>query len=144
MNRLKPTVLGTTLAGLALLTSACSTSGAIADPTPSSNGQQNGIVAGNLEVTAANNMVKLRNTTENQIGYMVVDKDQMVVALYPPCNTQCPMVKQGETVSVPYSQINGYTSKSTDAVVLWWKYTRRADGTLAPEGAMQNTNVKLK
>lgn len=153
MNRLKPTVLASSLfnsntmksgvlAGLTLLSAACSNNSAT-DPTPS-NGSQNGIIAGNLEVSTANNTVKLRNTTERQVGYMVIDQNQLIVALYPPCGNNCPIVKQGETVAVPYAQIGGYTPQSTDATVLWWKYTVRADGTRVPEGAMQSTSIKLK
>lgn len=139
IQRLKPTVLFS----LALLSAACAT-----DPsgpqTPAQNGSPNGIVAGTLEVTASSGSVKLRNTTEHQVGYMVVDKDQMVVALYPPCGTTCPVVVQGATATVPYTQISGYSSKSTHAVVMWWRYTLRADGSRVAEGAVQTTQVQLK
>lgn len=140
MNRLKPTVL----ASVALLSVACSSNNTATEPSPASNDSQNGIVAGNLEVSVANGALKLRNTTERKVGYMAVDKDQMVVALYPPCGTNCPIVTQGQTASVPFSQISGYTSKSTEAVVMWWKYTQRADGSLTPEGAVQTTRISLK
>lgn len=138
-HRLKPTVLAT----LALLSAACSSNPA-APESPAQNGSPNGIVAGTVEVTAGAGVVKLRNTTEKQVGYMVVDKDQMVVALYPPCGSNCPIVVQGATASVLYAQISGYTNKSTHAVVMWWRYTTRADGTRVPEGAMQTTTVQLK
>lgn len=139
IQRLKPTVLFS----LALLSAACAT-----DPsgpqTPAQNGSQNGIVAGTLEATASGGSVKLRNTTEKQVGYMVVDKDQMVVALYPPCGSNCPIVVQGATATVPYTQISGYTSQSTHAVVMWWRMTVRTDGTRVPEGAVQTIQVQLK
>ncbi|MBL0938821.1 MAG: hypothetical protein IBJ03_07995 [Gemmatimonadaceae bacterium] len=109
-----------------------------ASPAPSQ-----GIVAGTLEVKAQKPALTLRNTTELVVGYMVVDKDQMVIALYPPCNTQCPTIVQGASVQVPYSQISGYTDKSTEAVVMWWTYRRQADGSLRPESAVQTTRIGL-
>ncbi len=134
----------TALSALGLL-AACSDSPASKvftdeSATPSPN---QGIVAGTLEVKAQRPNLTLRNTTELVVGYMVVDKDEMVIALYPPCNTQCPTLVQGASVQVPYSQISGYTAQSTEAVVMWWTYRRQADGSLRPEGAVQTTRIRL-
>ena len=74
---------------------------------------------------------------------MVIDKDQMTIALYPPCGAQCAKLVQGADVSVPYASIAGYTSASTEANVLWFTYARAADGTLTPQGPVQTTRVKL-
>jgi hypothetical protein len=139
VHRLKPTVLAT----LALLSAACANEPASPE-SPLQNGTPTGIVAGTLEVTANGGTVKLRNTTEQQVGYMVVDRNQAVVAMYPPCGINCPVVVQGATAQVAYSQIGGYTSTSTHAYVLWWRYTLRADGTRAAEGPVQSTLVQLK
>ena len=95
-------------------------------------------------MSLAGTALKLRNTTEHQVGYMVVDKDQMVVALYPPCASNSPSVVQGATASVPFSQISGYTPQSTEARVMWWKYIVRADGTKVADGPVQTVSVKLK
>jgi hypothetical protein len=102
-----------------------------------------GIIAGTLEATAARPTLTLRNTTEFQVGYMVVDKDQMVVALYPPCGDNCPKLQQGASVAIPYANIGGYTNASTEAVVMWWTYTRQADGSLKATGAVQTKNIRL-
>ena len=102
-----------------------------------------GIIAGTLEATAAKPTLTLKNGTEFQVGYMVVDKDQMVVAMYPPCGDQCPKLVQGAQVAIPYANIGGYTNASTEAVVMWWTYTRQADGTLKATGAVQTKNVRL-
>ena len=96
-----------------------------------------------LEATAARPTLTLRNTTEFQVGYMVVDKDQMVVALYPPCGDNCPKLQQGASVAIPYANIGGYTNASTEAVVMWWTYTRQADGSLKATGAVQTKNIRL-
>lgn len=112
--------------------------GDVVTPAPSQ-----GIVAGTLEVKAQRPSLTLYNTTEHGVGYMVVDKDQAVVALYPPCNSQCPTLAQGDRVQVPYSQISGYTDASTEAIVMWWTYRREADGSLRPESAVQTTRIAL-
>ena len=67
---------------------------------PSSNTGNSGIVAGTLEVKAARPTLTLRNTTEFVVGYMVVDKDQMVIAMFPPCGANCLQLRQGESVVV--------------------------------------------
>ena len=87
----------------------------------------------------------LRLRRKSLIGYSVgmALYVLMVVALYPPCGDRCPQLVQGASVQVPYSAISGYTAASREAVVMWWKYVRRADGTLAPEGGMQSVNVRL-
>lgn len=129
----------TAVAALLLATAACSNEEKVADPTSPNQG----IVAGTLEVTAANSTLTLRNTTESIVGYMVVDKDQMVVALFPPCGSQCPTLAQGTTATVNYSNISGYTSKSTVAIVMWWTYTRAADGSLQAQGGVQSKRITL-
>lgn len=131
---------------LSLLSSACAgapNEATADDPAIERPSGNQGIVAGTLEVKAARPTITLRNTTEQVIGYLVVDKDQMVIAMYPPCNQQCPLLVQGTSVTVAYPQISGYTEKSTEAVVLWWTYRRAADGTLRPESAVQTTRVRL-
>lgn len=147
-NRLKPTILASTmfkggvLASFALLGIACSNDSAGTAPdltigTP-------GIVAGTLEVSAVAGGVKLRNTTEQQIGFAVLDKDQFVIAIYPLCIADCLMLPQGVTATVPFSLIAGYNPQSTEAVVVWWRYIVRADGMKVPDGSQQTTTVKLK
>ncbi|HYW33099.1 MAG TPA: hypothetical protein VE869_16480 [Gemmatimonas sp.] len=135
-----PTVLAS-----AMLLSACTTE-KVPTATPNPNGNNsgnNGIIAGTLEARAARPTLTLRNTTEFMVGYMVVDKDQATIALYPPCGQNCPTLKQGESVGVSYTAISGYTATSREARVMWWKYIRRADGSMAPDGGVQTTIVRL-
>lgn len=119
---------------------ACGKDEALTDP----NGAPNrGIVAGTLEVKAARPTLTLRNTTESVVGYMIVDKDMAVVALFPPCGAQCPTLVQGAQTTVPYGNIGGYTSRSTEAIVMWWTYIRASDGTLQATGGVNTTKVSL-
>lgn len=139
--RLRPTILASALVAGSLL-AACGGADAVAAPDEE-NVPNQGIVAGTLEARAARPTVTLRNTTEFVVGYMIIDKDQATVALFPPCNQSCPLLRQGESVAVPYTAISGYTSSSREAIVMWWKYTRSADGTLRPTGAVQTTKLSL-
>jgi hypothetical protein len=137
MHRLAPTVFFAS----ALLTACGRDDQPLAGPeNPNAN---QGIVAGTLEARASRPTLTLRNTTEFVVGYMVVDKDQMVVALYPPCGDSCPQLVQGAQAQLDYTRIAGYTASSREAVVMWWKYTRDRDGKLRPEGAVQTVNVRL-
>mgnify|MGYP007004410918 CR=1 FL=1 len=126
-----------------LALSACSPKSTDVDGSTGAPTSNQGIIAGTLVVTAARPTLTLRNTTEFVVGYMVIDKDQMTIALYPPCGAQCAKLVPGANVGVPYASIAGYTSASTEANVLWFTYARAADGTLTPEGAVQTTRIKL-
>jgi len=141
MHSTKSLQLALALAG-ALAVAGCSKGNEPA-AAPNTNTGNPGIVAGTLEVRASRPTLTLRNTTEFVVGYMVVDKDQMVVALYPPCGQNCPTLRQGESVTLNYSAIHGYTSQSTEANVMWWKYVRRPDGSLAPDGPVQTIKTRL-
>jgi hypothetical protein len=139
---MNPVIRLATLAASAFLAAAataCSTEEQAPVETPAPAG----IVAGTLEASASRPNLTLRNTTESQVGYMVVDKDLMVVAMFPPCGTNCPKLVQGAQVTVPYSALSGYTDKSTEVMVMWWTYARAADGSLQPTGAMQSRLVRL-
>ncbi len=131
-----------TMLASALFLSACASETSLST-APTQNTGNNGIVAGTLEAKAARPTLTLRNTTEFVVGYMVVDNDQAVVALYPPCGQNCPTLRQGESVALNYASIGGYTAASREAHVMWWKYVRRADGSLTPEGGVQSVNVRL-
>jgi hypothetical protein len=136
----------TATAFLAAASTACTDGTAVADPAnppanPPTNNQ--GIVAGTLEATAKRPTLTLRNTTEHVVGYLVMEKNMMVVALFPPCGPQCPQLAQGQQVALPYTSINGYTNAATEVMVMWWTYTRAADGTLQPIGGMQSKTVRL-
>ena len=132
-------IRSTAVAALLLATAGCSNEEKLAAP----GSPNQGIVAGTLQVTAANSVLTLRNSTEFIVGYMVVDKDQMVIALFPPCGAQCPTLAQGASVNVNYANIGGYTSKSTEATVMWWTYARAADGSLQAQGGVQSKRITL-
>ena len=140
--RLAPTVFASALL-------ACSVSACIGWPTGNDSGSSpspdEGIAAGTLEVNVdrVGKSLTLRNTTEFEVGYMVIEKDMLVVALFPPCGQQCPILVQGARVTVPFTDIAGYTPQAREARVLWWTYRRNADGTRTAQGAVRTTNIML-
>lgn len=137
---LRPTIFASA-AVLSALLSGCAdspTSGAVEAPR-----DNQGIVAGTLNVSVARPTITLRNTTEFVVGYLVVDKDMATVALFPPCSAQCPTLVQGASATVNYSAIAGFTTRSTEAIVMWWKYRRNADGTLTAIEGVNSTRITL-
>lgn len=137
------------LAAIALLTAAstaCNEGTVMADPAAPSTKPpvtEQGVAAGTLEATAQRPVLRLRNTTEFVVGYRVMEKDLLTRALPLPCGPECPQVAQGQQVAVPYSSINGYTDAATEAMVMWWTFTRAADGSLQRVGTMQSKSVRL-
>ncbi|WP_396223178.1 hypothetical protein [Gemmatimonas sp.] len=146
-GRRAPTVR--VLAFLACVVSAWAMTACAAAPTASDTDQtpstNRGIVSGTLEVTAnpADRVLTLRNTTAADVGYLVVERDMITVALFPPCGQRCPILAPGASVTVPYTAIAGYTPQAREARVLWWSYRRNADGTRSAQGATQTTSITL-
>lgn len=138
--RLAPTVLLSAIAASTLVGCANTPSGADEATTP---GQ--GIVAGTLEakVDRVAQTITLRNTTEFEVGYMVVEKDMVTITLFPPCGTNCPIAVQGATATVKYADIGGYTPQAREARVMWWTYRRNADGSRTAQGGVNTVNVTL-
>jgi len=145
---LAPMVLAKMVLASALVAgtlSACgSPSGANDDTAPVPSPSQ-GIVAGTLEarVDRAAQTISLRNATGSDVGYMIIEKDMMTVALMPPCGTSCPIIQPGTSASVKYSSISGYTPQAKEARVLWWTYTRHADGTRTTQGGVNTVSITL-
>ena len=135
-----------TSAFLAAAASACSSPTPAAAPDSPNDAPADGnrgIVAGTLEATAKRPTITLRNTTEFVVGYLIVEKHQAVIALYPPCNTKCATLVQGATATVSYKDIAGYSDTATTATLMWWTYTRAADGTLQATGAINTRAITL-
>jgi hypothetical protein len=111
-----------------------------AEPSPNQ-----GIAAGTVEVKTdrAAGVLTLRNTTVSEVGYMVLEKEMMTVALMPPCGNSCPILIQGASVTVPYASISGYTPQAREGRVLWWSMKRNADGTRTTQGGVNVVTFTL-
>ena len=119
--------------------SGCGEDGALAPSPPPING----IVAGTVQYAVARPYLTLRNSTEFQVGYLLVETGRPIIALFPPCASNCSRLKQGEQTVVNFNQISGYSDKTTSASLLWWKYQVEANGTLTAIGAIQTVEIKL-
>lgn len=143
-GRLAPTVLASTLLACSLVACSSTPSGAEDDSTTTPAPIQ-GIIAGTLEakVDRAAKTLSLRNTTEFEVGYLVVEKETMTVALFPPCSNTCPLLVQGATATVPYNSITGYSAQAKEARVMWWTLRRNADGSRTPQGGVNTISITL-
>ena len=141
-TRLVPAVLSVLL--MAGTVTACGAPSGTDDDTAEPAPNQ-GIVAGALEVKVDRTarVLTLRNTTASEVGYMVLEKDMMTIALMPPCGNSCPILVQGATVTVAYASIGGYTPQAKEGRVLWWSYKRNADGTRTTQGGVNTVNITL-
>jgi hypothetical protein len=138
--RLNKTLL-TAIATLAVL--GCRTDGVHAtNPVPLDNTQ--GIIAGTLhaEVNKEEKRLTLRNSTEFVVGYLVVEKDIATVALFPPCGNNCSRIAQGQSRSMSFAEIVGYTPGAREIRVMWWTYAPGGDGS-QPQGGVQTINVRI-
>ncbi len=128
-------------ASLGAALSACSSEGApIETPTPA---EDSSLWEGAVSVTAKRPVVTIRNGTERTIGYRVVEKNQMLVALYPPCTSECKKLAQGATATVSYTAIDGYTSSAREANLVYWTYVPGPNGTLVADGPIQTIGIQL-
>ena len=141
-TRLVPAVLSVLL--MAGTVTACGAPSGTDDDTAEPAPNQ-GIVAGALEVKVDRTarVLTLRNTTASEVGYMVIEKDMMTIALMPPCGNSCPILVQGASVTVAYASIGGYTPQAKEGRVLWWSYKRNADGTRTTQGGVNTVNITL-
>jgi hypothetical protein len=128
------------VAGAAVATViACGTDAPATAPSDPAGGGQ-GIVAGDLVVTARAPELTLSNQTEWPVGYAIYDKDLAIVALVPPCGERCARIDQGERVVVRYQDIPGHTATSREAVLFWWT---QLPGQTTPS-LMQTKVVRLR
>jgi hypothetical protein len=130
------------MAGLLLMGGACRTDTLRAtypeDPRP---GQ--GIAAGELavQVDKASKTLTLRNTTEFVVGYLIVEKDIATIALFPPCGANCTKLVQGQSKTINFSEIVGYTPAAREARVMWWTYAPGTNGQA--QGGVNTVVVRL-
>jgi len=97
-----------------------------------------------VEVEATGKALRIRNLTDEEIGYAVVEAETATVALFPPCTTPnaCPTLAPHGTVVVAYEEIAGYHGGSAEAVVSAWNYVPDPQyGKRA--GRMTQTRVRL-
>lgn len=98
-----------------------------------------GLWEGKVDAVVADGRVVLKNGTERVVGYLVVEKNMAIVAMFPPCASDCQTLVQGGEVSIRYQDIPGYSADAREVMVYWWTYG--PDGR--PGGAMSSETVRL-
>ena len=122
-----------------LVVAACGNDQAITASPP----QDPGLVAGTVSAYVARPSITVRNGTEFQVGFVLVEPGLPMAAVFPPCVSNCATLKPGAGVVVPYSSIVGHTDKSGAATMFWWRYNVLADGTLQAFGALETRTLTL-
>lgn len=92
-------------------------------------GSPTGTASAGLLVRAAPPVLSLTNRSSAPIYSFVIDRGAAAFTDWAPCTDPgtCPAIKVGETSSLGYAQIVGYSSTSTEAIVYWWHLV--PDGT---------------
>lgn len=68
-------------------------------------------------------VLTLANTGRLAVHYMVFDRSELGIMLWAPCTPdqpECPTLRPGQTVQIPYVEIGAYDPGDTQAVVYWW------------------------
>jgi hypothetical protein len=128
------------VAAAVLVATACSSDAAVpAAPDEQNENPGDGIWAGTVQAEVANRRVVLKNQTERPVGYLVLEKNMAIVAMFPPCTSNCTTLAQGGETSIRYEDIPGYSAVAREAIVYWWMYG--PDGRA--EGGMSSVVVRL-
>ena len=85
-------------------------------------GSPTGTGSTGLLVRAAPPVLNLTNQTATAVYTFVIDRGAAAYTDWAPCSDpgSCASIKLGETSSLPYAHIAGYSSTSTEAIVYWW------------------------
>ncbi len=90
----------------------------------------NGVVT----ASAAAGGLRLRNASSEAVNYFVLARDAAPLIDWAACaGPSCPAIAAHDSVSVPYSDIAGYSSASTEAIVYWWHSVSHGAGGFRPD-----------
>jgi hypothetical protein len=110
MNRLSALTLGA-----AILAAGCHSA-----PTSASGGD--------LTAAVVSRTLWLQNHSRTPVNYFVLASDAAPLIDWAPCaGPGCPVVPAGGSVGVPFSDIVGLSSTTTEVIVNWWHSV--ADGS---------------
>ena len=91
-------------------------------------GSPTGTTSGELAVRAVAPVLELTNHSSAPVYVFSIDRAAAAYTDWGPCTnpTACAAISAGATSSLPYSQIDAYSTSSTQAIVYWWHLV--ADG----------------
>jgi hypothetical protein len=92
------------------------------------------VSGGVLTVTAAAGVLRLRNGSQEAVNDFLLARDAVPLVDWLPCaGPACPAVPSGDSVSVPYVQVAGYSPATTEAIVWWWHSVSDGAGGFRPD-----------
>jgi hypothetical protein len=87
-----------------------------------------------LTATVVSRTLWLQNHSTQPVNYFVVARDVAPLMDWAPCaGPACPVVPAAGTVSVPFSEIAGLSSVTTEAIVNWWHSVPDGGGGFRPD-----------
>jgi hypothetical protein len=97
-----------------LVSTAVSLALACASPTTPNGGQ--------FTVQASPPVLELSNHTPAAVYSFPIERGAAAYTDWAPCSdpTRCAAVRVGQSTTVAYSQIAGYTAAAREAIVYWW------------------------
>ena len=89
---------------------------------------------GVLTASATASVLRLHNASSAAVNYFVLARDAAPLIDWAPCaGPACPAIPAGGSVSLPYSQIAGYSAATTEAIVWWWHSVSDGTGGFRPD-----------
>ena len=89
---------------------------------------------GVLTATATASVLRLRNASSQAVNYFVLARDAAPLIDWAPCaGPTCAAIAAGGSVSLPYSQIVGYSSATKEAIIWWWHSVSDGAGGYRPD-----------
>lgn len=80
-----------------------------------------------VQVARVGDGIRIRNSTPTPIAYAVWNRGWL--ALFAPCTStgpDCPRLAPGASITIPLTEIGGWSPDATEAIVRWW--------TVEPDG----------
>jgi hypothetical protein len=89
---------------------------------------------GVLSVSRAPGALRLGNTSAGSVNYFVIERSSAALIDWVPCaGPSCPAVPPAGSVSVPHSQIAGYSAGAREVIVYWWRSVADGAGGFRPD-----------
>ena len=93
------------------------------------------VLDGPITASADGSALQLRNGSLLPVNYLVIDRGALALFDWAACaGPTCPAIPPRGSVTVPYDQIAGYSTSTTEAVVYWWHSVPDGHGGYRADG----------
>ena len=94
-----------------------------------------------LEVTVAKPNLVVRNTGATLVRFMSIDEELRTLMSIAPCDTTCPGVAPGATLTLPLTTALGYSASTTALIIAAWQFSPGPGDRV--DGSMQSARVRV-